>query len=186
MVQPKLATIVRRVLQQSLNVLRDSDLAEDCLQEARIHLWMLEQRLSTLPESEQEAYAVVSVQRVVRRYLRWEQCFHFRQVPFEQLCVLANLASSAPACSMDILTESDWVTTLSHVWLYNRIRALPLLDRRILHLYYCYGMTDAEVARALRRTQACVEHRRNRTIRRLRSLVSRTERNQHEAATERI
>jgi len=162
--EPVALGMILRRLWGSVGWRLSPDLAEDCLQEARLSLWRARHRLELLPDQEREAYAAACVRRAMRRVIDLELAVRSR-------CVLVPEAPGVPSGPGMPFPDEGWLERLVHPGLMAAVGRLPWRERAILHLYYAHGLTDREVAAAMNLSLFAVEQQRCRSLRKLRQAL---------------
>ena len=141
-----------------------ADLAEDCLQEARISLWQSREKLYRLPEGQRDAYASTCARRAVRRNLVRADIDRGRAVSIEEIAGLADPHS----CLAPDPDSDRWLDLLENADLADSVAVLSAVDRAIIHLHYAQGLTNREIAAKCGLSLPAVEKRRMRLINMLR------------------
>ncbi len=149
----------------------DSELAEDCRQEAAIMLLRLEARLKALPEGERDRYAWTCLKHYLRRFLQRERQQQARTIAFEELSEREKQQAEMGGESVTVETQffaANWQESISSPALTEALKHLPARDHIILDLSYIQGLTDAEIAAWTGRSAPAVKMQRHRLLAKLR------------------
>jgi RNA polymerase sigma factor (sigma-70 family) len=144
------------------------DLVEDCLQEARLCLWLARERLAAMEEPFRSRYAGACIRNAAGRLLRSERNYRNYHTPLTSTCDLTTLPDSQLSDKVIALINGDWLKDLEMPDVAEAVSALPGLEKKILNLYYGHGMTDREIAIETSISTAAVIKRRSRMLHRLR------------------
>ena len=144
------------------------DLIEDCLQEARLCLWLARERLAGMDEPLRSRYAGACIRNAAGRFLRSERTYRNYHTPLSSGCDLSSLPDSPLSDAAAALINGDWLRELEMPDVAEAVSVLPSLEKKILNLYYGHGMTDREIALETSISTAAVNKRRSRLLNRLR------------------
>lgn len=165
LVEPILRTLLQR-LGRRLN----SDVADDCRQEAVLVLWRARSRLEALPPAERDAYAGVCIRRGIWRVLQQERRHLAHAIFFEEPCSHSgqSLERTDRAFGEREAGCAELLDQVGDPELAALLRTLPPRDYTILNLYYAHDLTDPAIARRLGTSIAAVKMQRHRVLAKLR------------------
>jgi RNA polymerase sigma factor (sigma-70 family) len=152
----------------------NSDVLQDCLQEAAFQYWRVQEKLASMAEQERAAFAAVCVRRAVCRLLEREGRHQRGAVSLEALAAEEQeipLAGEG-AAEWEALFADSLLEQVSRGDLAEALRALAHEDRMVLDLFYVHGLKHRQIARRMQTSPAAVKLRCSRVLRSLRRTLT--------------